>query len=157
MYMLLSSDRVGSQMAFGIRCWTAELCASESDAWKQREARHNGCRRTRSASFCHQRYPYGVMKGCVFVGRGLGGLVLNSGFHRHSNHFPNHPRSGYLLLLIFSSRSLSLSFLTSVGGMWGMQQWMGEWGKQHANDWRTQVFLFFFLFAHRKIAEGVYY
>lgn len=24
--------------------WAAELCASESDAWKQREARHNGCR-----------------------------------------------------------------------------------------------------------------
>ncbi len=99
---------------FGIRCWTAELCASESDAWKQREARHNGCMLTRSASFCHQRYPYGVMRGCVSVSRGLEGLVLNSGFHRPTNHFPQHPRSGYLLLLIFSSLCLSLSFLTSV-------------------------------------------
>lgn len=80
------------------------------------------------------------------VRRGWRGLVLNSGFYRPSNHFPSHPRPGYLLLLICF---LALSF-SDLCWMEECEECSSEWasggGITQKTDGRRFSPFFFFWF-----------
>lgn len=132
---------------------------------KHRKARHDGCRADSLTLLLSsgKKKPYGVTERlhvsvCASVlGGAEVGLSSIGVFHIQAllfHHFPYHPRPdiSYIFINPPPSPSLfhSLFWPLLNGGMWGMQQWMGEWGRQHANDWRLQVFLFFFLWAHWK-------
>lgn len=78
------------------------------------------------------------------VRRGWRGLVLNSGFYRPSNHFPSHPRPGYLLLLICF---LALSF-SDLCWMEECEECSSEWASgggitQKTDGRRFSPFFFF--------------
>lgn len=75
------------------------------------------------------------------VRRGWRGLVLNSGFYRLSNHFPSHPRPGYLLLLIRSSLSFS-----DLCWMEECEECSSEWVSGGGSTQKTDGCRFFFFF-----------
>lgn len=78
------------------------------------------------------------------VRRGWRGLVLNSGFYRLSNHFPSHPRPGYLLLLMRSSLSFS-----DLCWMEECEECSSEWVSGGGSTQKTDgCRVFFFFLAH---------